>query len=112
MTVKKELAKRLMAIHKPFCILAKKNKAENNSLVTWVSIWKWYWCPVDTAPCMTCGEFFIAANQEKENNINLRMNQNCISTLNLPLVKEKRVGIGVDHRMHKGYQFTGCIKVN
>lgn len=34
MTVKKELAKRLMAIHKPFCILAKKNKAENNSLVT------------------------------------------------------------------------------
>ena len=61
---------------------------------------------------MTCGEFFIAANQEKENNINLRMNQNCISTLNLPLVKEKRVGIGVNHRMNKGYQFTGCIKVN
>ena len=40
------------------------------------------------------------------------MNQNCISTLNLPLVKEKRVGIRVDHRMNKGYQFTGCIKVN
>ena len=89
MTVKKELAKWLMAIHKPFCILAKKNKVENNSLVTWVSIWKWYWCPVDTAPCMTCGEFFIAANQEKENNISLRMNQNCISTLNLPPGKGK-----------------------
>ena len=95
MTVKEELAKPLVAIHKPFCILAKKYKTENYSLVTWVSIWKWYWCPVDTTPCMTCGELFIAANQEKENNINLRMNQNCISTLNLPLVKEKRVAIGV-----------------
>ena len=34
MTVKKELTKPLVAIHKPFCLLAEKYKAENNSSVT------------------------------------------------------------------------------